>query len=206
MAHRQETKNGATKHHSIEETSQHEDTHEQTKEENAKSRNWVETINGNYGETLTCGDRVYYIDPQEKGAKRWRKGIILQRKADYVYKSGIRRSHGYDIYDIENCTTVSRTRHDIRKYKHTKIERTILERANKHLAEMREEFLKNDGFQNSRFESPVEFEISDYDDAVKNSPYPQTLEKETVVTPEPLLATQPETTQQNPQVKQEPME
>ena len=71
---------------------------------------------------------------------------------------------------------------------------------------MREEFLKNDGFQNSRFESPVEFEISDYDNAVKNSPYPQTMEKETEVTPEPLPATQPETTQQNPQVKQEPME
>jgi len=96
----------------------------------------------------------------------------LQRKADYVYSSGIHRSHGYDLYDIKNCTTVSRTRQDIRKYKHTKIEREILERANKHLADMRREFLKNNDFQNPRLEKPVEFEIKDYDTAVKNSKYP----------------------------------
>ena len=30
-----------------------EDTHEQTKEENAKSKDWVEKINGHYSETLT---------------------------------------------------------------------------------------------------------------------------------------------------------
>ena len=125
-----------------------------------------------------------------------------------MYSSGVRRSHGYDIYDIKNCTTVSRTRQDIRKYKHTKIEREILERANRHLAEMREEFLKNDRFQNSRFESPVEFEISDYDKAVKNCPYPQTVDQEATptTTPEQHPATQPETTPQNPQVKQEPLE
>ena len=71
---------------------------------------------------------------------------------------------------------------------------------------MREEFLKDDGFQNSRFESPVEFEIRDYDDAVKNSPYPQTMDQEPKATPEQHPATQPKTTPQNPQVKQEPME
>ena len=122
---------------------------------------------------MTCGDRVYYLDHQAKGSDRWRRGIILQRKADYVYSSGIYRSHGYDIYDIKNCTTVSRTRQDIRKYKHTKIEREILERDNKHLAEMRREFLKNNNFQNPRMEKPVKFETKDYDTAVKNSKYPQ---------------------------------
>ena len=37
---------------------------------------------------------------------------------------------------------------------------------------MRREFLKNDDFQNPRMEKPVEFEIKDYDTAVKNSKYP----------------------------------
>ena len=86
--------------------------------------------------------------------------------------NGIYRSHGYDIYDIENCTTVSRTRHDIRKFKHTKVERYILERANKHLAEMRKEFLKSD-FNLPNAEKPAEFEMEDYDKAVKESNYPQ---------------------------------
>ena len=47
----------------------------------------------------------------------------------------------------------------------------LLEQANKHLAEMREEFLKNDDFQNPRLEKPEKFEITDYDTAKKNSPY-----------------------------------
>ena len=114
------------------------------------------------------------MDPQEKGAKRWRTGLILLRKQDYLYASGVRRSHGYDIYDIENCTTVSRTRQDIRKYKHTKIERTILERANKHLADMRREFVKDERFMPKNAQPPVEFEMGDYDEAVKQSPHQQT--------------------------------
>merc|ERR1712030_309336 len=149
-----------------------EDRHIQTKQDNKLSSSLVEKINGSYGEPLTCGDRVYYIDHQARGSNRWRRGIVLQRKADYVYSSGIHRSHGYHLYDIKNCTTVSRTRQDIGKYKHTKIEREILERANKHLAEMRREFLKSD-FQNPNMEKPVEFEMSDYDKAVKTSPHPQ---------------------------------
>ena len=108
------------------------DRHPQTKEENKLSHDWVEKVNGSYGEQLTCGDRVYYLDHQASGSHRWRMGMILQRKADYVHSSGIMRSHGYHIYDIDNCTTVSRTRQDIRKYKHTKVERKILERAKKH--------------------------------------------------------------------------
>ena len=42
---------------------------------------------------MTCGDRVYYIDHQARGSNRWRRGIVLQRKADYIYSSGIHRSH-----------------------------------------------------------------------------------------------------------------
>ena len=112
------------------------------------------------------------------------------------------RSHGYDINDVENCTTVSRTRQDISKYKHTKVGRKILERANKHLAEMREEFLKNDDFLNPRVEKPVEFEISDYDTAKKNSIYPQRTEETVREDPAP----EPETPTQVPKVKQEPSE
>ena len=127
-----------------------EDNHLQTKEENELSHDWVEKINGNYKETLTCGDRVYYIDLQAKGSKIWRTGIILQRKKDYEYSNGIKRAHGYHINDIKNCTTVSSTRQDIRKYKHTKVEWKLLEKANKHLAEMRREFMKNENFQDPR--------------------------------------------------------
>ena len=36
---------------------------------------------------------------------------------------------------------------------------------------MREEFMKNDRFHNGEFDAPVEFEMSDYDEAKKNSPY-----------------------------------
>ena len=69
----------------------------------------MEKISANPTEELTCGDRVYYVDHQSKGYGRWRKGIILQRKTDYEYTDGFRRTHGYDIYNVENCTTVSRT-------------------------------------------------------------------------------------------------
>ena len=178
------------------------DRHAQTREENKLSCDWVEKVNGSYGEPLTCGDRVYYIDHQATGSNRWRTGIILQRKADYVYSSGIRRSHGYDIYDIKNCTTVSPTRQDICKYKHTKVEREILERANKYLAEMREEFLKNDDFQKPRLEKLAEFEITDYFTAKKNSPYPQIVEETVRENPIP----EPETSTQEPEVKQERLE
>ena len=97
------------------------------------------------------------------------------------------------MYDIKNCTTVSRTRQDIRKYKHTKIEREILERANKHLAEMRREFLKSD-FHNPNMEKPVEFEIKDYDTAIKNSKHPMDM---TPMTP-PSTTSDPE-----PEIKKE---
>ena len=146
------------------------DTHPQTRGENELSKDWVEKINGKYDENLTCGDRVYYVDHQANDSNRWRKGLILKRKQDYKMSSGIYKAHGYDIYDIENCTTVSRTRHDIRKFKHTKVERHILERANKHLAEMRREFLKSDFIH---AEKPAEFTMEDYDKAVKESKHPQ---------------------------------
>lgn len=148
---------------------------------------------------LTCGDRVYYLDHQKikKGPLRWRAGIIIKRKADYIYSTGIRQSHGYDIYDVENCTTVSRTRQDIRKYKHTKIERKLLEKAHAHLKEMRTEFLKNERFQSNNLDNPVEFELTDYDTATKNSIYPQDPEIETP-------APEPTPLPQAPSIKQEP--
>ena len=63
---------------------------------------------------------------------------------------------------------------------------------------MRREFLKNDDFQNPRLEKPVEFEIKDYDNAVKNSPFPQ-MAKENP-------KTEPGKPTQNPEIKQEPLE
>ena len=36
---------------------------------------------------------------------------------------------------------------------------------------MRKEFLKNDHFHNEGSDAPVEFEMSDYDNAKRNSPY-----------------------------------
>ena len=90
---------------------------------------------------------------------------------------------------------VSRTRHDFRKYKHTKIEREILAGANKHLAEMREEFLKSD-FHLPNAEKPVEFEMKDYDKAVKESKHPQ-------LPPEQQPKVSEETPQEIPQ-KEEP--
>ena len=179
------------------------DRHHQTREDNNLTKDWVEKINGSYGEPLTCGDRVYYFDHQARGSNRWRRGIILQRKADYIYSSGIYRSHGYDIYDIKNCTTVSRTRQDIRKYKHTKIEREILERANKHLAEMRREFLKNIDFQNPNIEKPVEFEIKDYDTAVKNSKYPQQAPENRPTVMEESTQEKPQRQESNPEPTEE---
>ena len=178
-----------------------EDRHRQTKEENDLSSDWVEKVNGAYNAPLTCGDRVYYIDYQATGCNRWRRAIVLQRKQDYVYSTGIHRSHGYDLYDIKNCTTVSRTRSDIRKYKHTKIEREILERANKHLAEMRREFLKSD-FHNAEVEKPVEFEMSDYDKALKTSIYPPNRPETPTTTPSPNPGEEPS----EPKIKQEPTE
>ena len=61
-----------------------EDGHNQTQEEREKSKDWVEKIHGRHDQPLTCGDRVFYVDPQEKGAKRWRTGLILLRKQDYL--------------------------------------------------------------------------------------------------------------------------
>ena len=115
----------------------------------------------------------FVIDHQKvvKGPGRWRTGVIIKRKQDYKYSTGVYEAHGYDIYDVENCTTVTRTREDIRKYKHTKIERELLEVAHKHLHAMRKEFLKNDRFHNEGSDAPVEFEMSDYDTAKRNSPY-----------------------------------
>ena len=53
---------------------------------------------------------------------------------------------------------------------------------------MRREFLKNDDFQNPRIEKPVEFEIKDYDTAIKNSQHLQIVRENP--TPDPEVPTQ----------------
>ena len=66
---------------------------------------------------------------------------------------------------------------------------------------MRREFLKSD-FQNAEMEKPVEFEMSDYDKALKNSKYPQTQIQTPTSTPAPDTAEKtPE-----PEIKKEPVE
>ena len=124
-----------------------------------------------------------------KGYNRWRTGIILKCKADYEYSDGIRRSHGYNIYNIEIYTTVSRTQADIRKYKHTKLERKLLEEAHQFL----EEFMKNNRFCSENIAPPPEFEISEgYSTQPKTTPHKPT------TSPTPTLepGTPAQTTQQ----------
>ena len=191
----------------VEETPTITDEDEATKEENNLSKDWEEpasTINPT--SKLSCGDRVFYIDFQVgKGPRKWKPGIIIQRKKEYNYSTGIRESHRFDIYDIQNCTYVTRTRKDIRKYKHTKVERKIMDRANKHLAEMREEFMKNKRFIGPGFEVPPEFELNGYIDKprtplrhegrTKPEPQPNTQEtqqEQTTEQPTPRVDTQAE--------------
>ena len=184
-----------------------EDKHEPTQEENDLSADWVEKINGTVDESnvLTCGDRVYYIDHKKavKGSGRWRTGIIIRRKAEYKYAAGVQASKGYDIYDVENCTTVTRTRDDIRRYKYTKIERELLQTAHDHLDAMRKEFMKNDRFRTGDGEKPVEFEMSDYDQALEDTPYRAEMDKEQEEeSQQPTEPIRPHL----PQIKQEPTE
>jgi hypothetical protein len=122
------------------------DTDPDTAEENEMSKDWLEkTSESNPTAHLECGDRIYYIDYHyKKGPRKWRRGIIIQRKQEYAYANRARRTaHGYDIYDIENCTHVTRTRNDIRKYRPTKMEREAMEQINRNLALIREEYEKN---------------------------------------------------------------
>ena len=95
----------------------------------------------------------------------------------------------------------------MRKYKHTKVERKILERANEHLAEMRKEFFKNEDFINPRIEKPAEFEVRGYDTSTKDTPR---LEK--IQEPQEEIKEDPPTIQddapaniQEPEIKNEPM-
>ena len=158
-------------------------------------KQWVEKVHANPTEELTCGDRVYYVDHQAKGYGRWRTGLILQRKQDYEYSSGIQRAHRYDIYNIENCTIVSKTRPDIRKFKHTKAERKILEVAHKHLSEMIKEFMRDDTFRTVNSAPPVEFELTDYDSAVKNAPIRPD------ASTQKKISQQPKTNRQSPRLR-----
>ena len=66
---------------------------------------------------------------------------------------------------------------------------------------MRREFLKSE-FHNSNVEKPVEFEMSDYDKALKTSIYPQIKPEIPVATPSPNPGEAPV----EPKIKQEPTE
>ena len=66
---------------------------------------------------------------------------------------------------------------------------------------MRREFLKSE-FHNSEVEKPVEFEMSDYDKALKNSIYPQNKPEIPHTTPSPDPGEAPV----EPKIKQEPTE
>ena len=184
-----------------------EDTHPPTREENNISKQWVEKIyQREYKETLTCGDRVYYVDhPRAKGMHKWRTGIIIKRKPDCEYYSGPQASNGYDIWDVEKCTTVSRTRAHIRKYKHTKAERELVEVVHKHTDAMRREFFKpeNKDFLPPGAEPPVEFTMEDYDNATQDPEYIRRTSEPVEVTPHTPIGSNPEETQA-PEIKQEP--
>ena len=155
---------------------------------------------------MTCGDRVYYVDhPRLRGMHKWRTGVIIKRKPGCDYYSGPQASNGYDIWDVEKCTTVSRTRQHIRKYKHTKAERELVEGFHKHLDAMRREFHKpeNKDFLPPGAEPPVEFTMEDYDNATQDPDYIRRISEPVEVTPHtPIGADQEET--QEPEIKQEP--
>ena len=152
------------------------------------SKDWLEkTSETNPTTHLECGDRIYYIDYHiKKGPRRWRRSIIIQRKQEYAYANRARRTaHGYDIYDIENCTHVTRTRKDIRKYRPTKMEREAMEQINRNLASIREEYEKNKEFIGKGFKLPPEFILDGYDDPPTSSTRPTTMENPHLETREP---------------------
>ena len=120
---------------------------------------------------------MFYIDYNfGKGPRRWRTGIIIQRKREFFYHASRRTAHGYDIYDIENCTHVTRTRKDIRKYRPTKMEREAMEQINRNLASIREEYEKNKEFIGKGFKLPPEFILDGYDDPPTPTTRPTTME------------------------------
>ena len=143
--------------------------------ENEMSKDWLEQVSDKtLKQALDCGDRVFYIDYNVgKGPRRWRTGIIIQRKKEFFYHASRRTAHGYDIYDVENCTHVTRSRKDIRKYRFTKMEREAMEQINKNLGVIRTEYYKNQKFISpGEFKVPPEFELKGYDDEPPTAPNP----------------------------------
>ena len=145
-----------------------EDRDTATKEENELSKTWVEKIKDtNPVAKISCGDRVFFLDHQvKKGPRKWRPGIIIQRKKEYKYATGIREARGFDIYDGQTCTYITRTRHDIRKYRPTKMEKQIMERLSEFLGDIRREFFKDERFIGPEVIAPPEFDLTGYDDDI----------------------------------------
>ena len=99
------------------------DNHRLTEYERIISKHWMEKIHDPPAIKLEEGDRVFFCDHTERGYGRWRPGFILQRKTQYKYPNGtIYDSKGHDIWDLQTCRRVSRTRADIRKYKEDMVE------------------------------------------------------------------------------------
>ena len=133
----------------------------QTRLERKYDSNWLEKIHQEPTENLSSGDKVYYKDPSVKGWGRWRAGVILARKGDYVYNDGIRHANGFDIYDPETRRAVSRTRRDIRKYKMTRMEKELMDEAVDHCNKMKWEDEKSKTFQETRQQIQPDFRAVD---------------------------------------------
>ena len=150
------------------------------------------------------------MDHHTKGWNKWRRGIIVNKKADFEYAAGPVRAHGYVIYDIKNCTTVTRTRHDIRLYKHSKVERELLETARKHLKAMIEQFHKKDSFRNEIGYPPKEFDIPENyneqreEEIIQRRGIPTENDSTPDQTPQPPEQQTPEPTSDETQIKEEP--
>ena len=99
----------------------------------------------------------------------------MENRHHHPKKAGLLlpQQHGYDIYDVENCTHVTRTRKDIRKYRPTKMEREAMEQINENLGLIRTEYYKNQKFISAgEFKIPPEFELKGYDDEPSAAPTP----------------------------------
>ena len=120
------------------------DKHRLTEYERIISKEWMEKIHEPPKEKLEEGDQVFFVDHAEKGYGRWRPGFILQRKTQYEYPSGsIHDSKGHDIWDLQTCRRISRTRADIRKCKMDKVDLEVREELLRFLEKAHKAFLRD---------------------------------------------------------------
>ena len=149
-----------------------EDGDAQTRLERKYDKNWLEKIHQEPTEGLSSGDKVYFKNHIVKGWGRWRPGVILARKTDYVYADGIRPANGFDIYDPETRRPVTRTRMDIRKYKMTRVEKDLMEKAVEHCNKMKWENENSKTFMETRQPVQPDFRVVDWEKDAKRPPRP----------------------------------